>query len=169
MGRRRVHGVRTLGTLAKTLLFLGLLLIYASLVAHRPLAWRGSFSFDVYDLFHWVGVAGALLFLASGVLGNEDVRAGLGRLWARAHCPVSVLAFVAAVVHSRTKAGVILPVHYSSLYILVLMGLLVLSGVGLRFLKDPRYTRWWTLFHGPATKALGLALIHHVLVKTAVI
>jgi len=154
---------------ARALLFLGLLLIYASLVAHRPLAWRGSFSFDVYHLVHWVGVAGALLFLASGVLSNEEVKAGLGEFWAKAHCPVSVLAFATAAVHSRTKAGVILPVHYSSLYILALMGLLVLSGVGLRLVKDPRYYRWWSLFHGPATKALGLALIHHILVKTAVI
>lgn len=155
--------------LAKTLLFLGLLLIYASLVAYRPLTWLGSFSFDVFDLFHWVGVAGALLFLASGVLSNEDVKAKLGEAWARAHCPVSVLALVLAAVHSRNKAGVILPVHYSSLYILALMGLLVLSGVGLRFVNDPRYIRWWRLLHGPATKALGLALIHHILVKTAVI
>lgn len=155
--------------LAKTLLFLGLLLIYASLVVHRPLTWRGSFSFDVYDLVHWVGVAGALLFLASGVLSNEDVKARLGGAWTRAHCPVSVLALVLAAAHSRTKAGVILPVHYSSLYILALMGLLVISGAGLQFLKDPRHIRWWRLFHGPATKALGLTLIHHILVKTAVI
>lgn len=154
---------------ARALLFLGLLLIYASLVVHRPLTWRGSFSFDVYDLVHWVGVAGALLFLASGVLSNEDIKARLSGAWARAHCPVSVLAFAAAAFHSRTKAGVILPVHYSSLYILVLMGLLVLSGAGLRFVKDPGYIRWWKLFHGPATKALGLALIYHILVKTAVI
>jgi len=154
---------------ARALLFLGLLLIYASLVVHRPLTWRGSFSFDVYDLVHWVGVAGALLFLASGVLSNEDIKARLSGAWARAHCPVSVLAFAAAAFHSRTKAGVILPVHYSSLYILALMGLLVLSGAGLRFVKDPGYIRWWKLFHGPATKALGLALIYHILVKTAVI
>lgn len=155
--------------MARGLLLLGLLLIYASLVAYRPLTWRGSFSFDVYDLVHWVGVAGALLFPASGVLSNEDVKARLGGVWARAHCPVSVLAFVLAAVHSRTKAGVILPVHYSSLYILALMGFLVLSGAGLRFIKDPRYYRWWKLVHSPTTKALGLALIHHILVKTAVI
>jgi len=154
---------------ARALLFLGLLLIYGSLIVHRPLTWRGSFSFDVYDLVHWVGVAGAILFLASAVLSNEDVKAKLGGAWARAHCPLSVLAFVAAAVHSRTKAGVILPVHYSSLYILALMGFLVLSGAGLRFVKDTRYYRWWKLVHGPSTKALGLALIHHILVKTAVI
>ena len=155
--------------LARGLMFLGLLLIYASLVAHRPLTWRGSFSFDVYDMVHWVGVAGALLFLVSGALSNEEVKAGLGGLWARAHCPVSSLAFTLAAVHSRTKAGVILPVHYSSLYILALMGSLVVSGAALQYIKDPRFYRWWSLFHGSATKALGLALIHHILVKTAVI
>ena len=156
-------------TLARTLLSLGLLLIYASLVAHRPLAWRGTFSFDFQDVFHWVGVAGAALFLASGVFGSEEVKAKLGGTLSGAHCPVSALAFAAAAAHSRTKAGVILPVHYSSVYLLALMGALVLSGAGLHYLKNPRHMRWLWLFHGPATKALGLALVHHILVRTAVI
>jgi hypothetical protein len=154
---------------SKALLFVGLLLVYASLVAHRPLVWRGSWSFDAYDLFHWVGIAGAALFVVSTLIGVDAFRARLSEGWARVHCLLGVLAFVFAAVHARTKAAVLLPVHYSSLFILVLLGLLVASGAGLRFVGAPRYARLWGLLHEPVSAALKLALLHHVLVKLAVL
>jgi hypothetical protein len=76
---------------------------------------------------------------------------------------------VFAAVHAHTKAAVLLPVHYSSLFILVLLGLLVVSGAGLRFIETPRYARLWRLVHEPVSAALKLALLHHVLVKLAVL
>jgi len=156
-------------TASKVLLSLGLLLVYASLVSYRPLVWRGSWSFGSYDVFHWVGIVGAALFAVSMAIGVDAIRARLSTGWAGVHCLLGILAFVFAAVHARTKAAVYLPVHYSSLYILALMGLLAVSGAGLRFIKDPRYTRWWELFHDPVSAALKIALIHHILVKLAVI
>jgi len=154
---------------SRALLFSGLLLIYASLVAYRPLVWRGSWSFDAYDVFHWAGVVGVVLFVASTSMGLDTLKARLPEGWNRVHCPLGVLAFVFAAVHTRTKAAVLLPVHYSSLYILALLGLLVLSGVGLQFIGDVRYAKWWGLLHDPVSAALKVALLHHVLVKLAVI
>jgi hypothetical protein len=154
---------------SKALLFVGLLLVYASLVAYRPLVWRGSWSFDPYDVFHWAGVAGAALFVVSTSMGIDALRARLSTEWARIHCPLGVLAFVFAAVHARTKAAVLLPVHYSSLYILALIGFLMVSGAGLRFVGDPRYAKWWRLLHDPVSAALKIALLHHILVKLAVI
>jgi hypothetical protein len=151
------------------LLLAGLLLVYASLVAYRPLVWRGSWSFDPYDVFHWAGVVGAALFAVTTAMGLDALRARLSAGWARVHCPLGVLAFMFAAVHARTKAAVFLPVHYSSLYLLALMGLLAVSGAGLRFVGDPRYARWWGLFHDPVSAALKIALLHHILVKLAVI
>jgi hypothetical protein len=154
---------------SKVLLSAGLLLVYASLVAYRPLVWRGSWSFDSYDVFHWAGIVGAALFIVSTAMGVDALRARLSTGWARVHCPLGVLAFIFAAVHARTKAAVFLPVHYSSLYLLALMGLLAVSGAGLRFVGDPRYARWWELFHDPVSAALKIALLHHILVKLAVI
>jgi hypothetical protein len=90
-------------------------------------------------------------------------------LWSQAHIPLGLLTLVFAVTHSRTKAGVILPVHYSSIYVLVIMGIVVVSGFALRFLRIDRGVVWWRLVHSGATPALGLVLLHHVLVKLAVI
>jgi hypothetical protein len=154
---------------SQVLLTVGLLLVYASLVAYRPLVWRGSWSFDPYDLFHWAGIVGAVLFVVSMAVGIDSLRARLSTGWTRVHCSLGVLAFIFAAIHARTKAAVFLPVHYSSLYLLALMGLLALSGAGLRFFNDPRYARWWELFHDPVSAALKIALLHHILVKLAVI
>jgi hypothetical protein len=155
--------------LPKVLLSLGLLLVYASLVAYRPLVWRGSWSFDPYDVFHWAGIIGAALFVVSTVIGVDALRARLSTGWTMVHCLLGVLAFILAAVHARTKAAVFLPVHYSSLYMLALLGLLAVSGAGLRFVNDQRYARWWELFHDPVSAALKIALLHHILVKLAVI
>ena len=151
------------------MLSMGLLLIYASLVAYRPLVWRGSWSFDPYDVFHWAGIVGAALFVVSTAMGLDAIRVRLSAGWARVHCPLGVLAFMFAAVHARTKAAVFLPVHYSSLYLLALMGLLAVSGAGLRFFRGSRYARLLDLFHDPVSAALKIALLHHILVKLAVI
>ena len=94
---------------SKALLFAGLVLVYASLVAYRPLVWRGSWSFDVYDVFHWAGVVGAALFVASTSMGLDALRARLSEGWNMVHCPLGVLAFVFAAAHARTKAAVSSP------------------------------------------------------------
>ncbi len=154
---------------SKVLLSVGLLLVYASLVAYRPLMWRGSWSFDPYDVFHWAGIIGAVLFAVSMVVGVDALRIRLSAGWTSVHCPLGVLAFMFAAVHARTKAAVFLPVHYSSLYLLALMGLLAVSGAGLRFFRDSQYARWLDLFHDPVSAALKIALLHHILVKLAVI
>ena len=95
----------------RALLSTGLLLVYVSLIAYRPLVWRGSWSFDAYDMFHWAGVVGAALFVVSTSMGLDALRVRLSTGWAGVHCPLGVLAFVFAAVHARTKAAVFLPVH----------------------------------------------------------
>ncbi|MGD2200782.1 MAG: hypothetical protein PVJ38_04000 [Candidatus Bathyarchaeota archaeon] len=152
---------------SKSLLFLGLILLYSSLVAYRPLRYLGAWSLDPYDWVHWAGISGALLFLAVAVSSWRGVWAKGG--WSKVHLLMGVMSLALAALHSRTKAGVILPVHYSSLFILGVMGVVVFSGIALRFFRVKRGAVWWRLVHGGATPALGLVLVHHILVKLAVI
>ena len=44
-----------------------------------------------------------------------------------------------------------------------------MSGIGLQFVGDARYAKWWGLLHDPVSAALKVALLHHILVKLAVI
>ncbi len=104
------------------------------------------------------------------MLTQETFKRRLRGAWLRVHCPLGVVSWLAAVLHARTKSGLILPVHYSSYFIVVLITLLTLSGVGLRYVnREGRLRGWWLLLHGPAKGVLGITLLHHVLMKMAVI
>jgi hypothetical protein len=149
---------------------LGLVLIFASMVLYRPYRLLGGFSFDPRDAVHWYGIAGGLLFVSSTVLSLKRARQTLHGVWMSLHCLAGVLSFVFAALHSRSRADVIVPLHYSSYYILALMAIVVSSGLTLRYLSpDLRMVKALRLFHGPFVAALYLSLAYHVLVKTALI
>ena len=92
----------------------GLLLIFIGLILFRPLHFNPSWSLDVKDWLHWAGITAAAMILVSTVLALRQLRSKITSRWMDVHSLFSVIAAGLAIVHSRTKANVILPVHYSS-------------------------------------------------------
>jgi hypothetical protein len=75
-----------------------------------------------------------------------------------------------ALVHSRTKAAVILPVHYHSYLTLALLVLLAFSGALIRLYPGDRWVRrYWRVYHLPFSIAFYVTLFYHVVVKLGVI
>lgn len=150
-------------------MFVGVLLVFVSLVMYRRYSFTGSWSIDLRDVVHWYGIIGATLFASATALSVNRFRRPLGAGWVNAHCPLGLLALVFAALHSRTKAAVILPVHYSSFFTLLVMSVVVVSGLLFRYLPGRSWHGWLRLLHGPLVASLYLALLYHVLVKLAVI
>ena len=144
-------------------------MIYLALVNYMEYGFAGIWAFDSGDLVHWVGIFGLALFIAASGSSIVQLRQRLGGSWVMVHCGLGLVASILALAHSRTRAAVILPVHYGSYYIAALMALISITGAVLRFRPESRYRDVFKLLHGPATSALKLTLLHHVLVKMAVI
>jgi hypothetical protein len=144
----------------------GQLLIYAGLMAYRPLRYIGEWSIDWQDAIHWMGILGAVIIASALLLNYFKIRLRAG-VWI--HCPLGITSFLFALFHSRTKAAVILTVHYASYYILALLGIVVISGGVLRYQETRRWRLWLKLVHGPTTISMALILMYHILVKLAVI
>ena len=144
-------------------------MIYLALVNYMEYGFEGIWAFDSGDLVHWVGIFGLALFIAAFGTSLDQLKQRLAGNWVRVHCGLGLVASILALAHSRTRAAVILPLHYGSYYIAALMALISVTGAVLRFRPDTRYRSVFKILHGPATSALKLALLHHVLVKMAVI
>jgi hypothetical protein len=144
----------------------GQLLIYAGLMAYRPLRYIGEWSIDWQDIIHCMGILGFVIIASALLLQYLKIRLGTG---AWIHCPLGITSFLFALFHSRTKAAVILPVHYTSYYLVILLGIVVASGAVLRYRETKRWQIWLKVAHGPTTLSMILILMHHILVKLAVI
>jgi hypothetical protein len=154
----------------RVVMTLGLVLIFTSMVLYRPYSLFGGFSVDLKDTVHWYGITGGLLFVSSTVLRLKGVQQMLRGRWLSLHCLAGVLSLVFAALHSRSRAAVIVPLHYSSYFILVLMAVVVVSGLAFSYLSpNKRIVKTLRLFHGPSVAAIYLSLVYHVLVKTALI
>jgi hypothetical protein len=152
------------------LMALGLVLIFTSMVLYRPYSIFGDFSVDLKDAVHWYGIAGGLLFVLSTVLRLKRAKQTLRERWLSLHCLVGGLSLVFAALHSRSRAAVIVPLHYSSYYTLVLMAVVVASGLAFRYLPpNKQIVKTLRLFHGPFVAVIYLSLVYHILVKTALI
>ncbi|MBN2334553.1 hypothetical protein JXL21_03265 [Candidatus Bathyarchaeota archaeon] len=155
---------------SETLVAVGVVLVFASMILYRGIRFTGGWSIDWRDTVHWYGIIGAVLFAASMALSHRSFRASLKGNWAKYHCLLGALSLIFAGLHSRSRAAVIFPVHYSSYFILAVMGVTVLSGVLFRVLPPTHpVVRWLRLLHSPLSSALKLALLYHVLTKLAVI
>lgn len=154
----------------RVVMTLGLILLFTSMVLYRPYSFFGDFSVDLKDAVHWYGIAGGLLFMLSTVLRLERFKQALGERWLSLHYLAGGLSLVFAALHSRSRAAVIVPLHYSSYYILVIMAVVVASGLVFRYLSpNKQIVKTLQLFHGPFVAAIYLSLVYHVLVKTGLI
>ncbi len=145
-------------------------MIFMSMVLYRPYTFFGEFSFDTRDTVHWYGVTGGLLFVISTVLRLKRVEKTLQGRWSSLHGFTGLLSLVFAGLHARSRAAVIVPLHYSSYYILVVLAVVSTSGLAFMYLSpSKRIVKTLRLFHGPFVAALCISLAYHVLVKTALI
>ena len=155
---------------SETFITLGVVLVFASMVLYRGIGFTGTWSIDWRDTVHWYGILGSVLFAASMALCHRRFRVSLKGGWVNVHCLLGLLSLVFAGLHSRSRAAVILPVHYSSYFILGVMIAIVFSGLLFKYLAPSHpMRRWLRLFHSPLSTALKLALLYHVLTKLAVI
>ncbi len=148
----------------------GILLIFTGLILFRPIRFNAAWSLDVKDLLHWAGITAATMILASTLLALRQFRRKITSHWMDVHSVFSVIAAGLALIHSRTKANVILPVHYSSYLMLGLVLILAVSGALIRlYPRSPRVQKYWRMYHLPISTAFFVTLIYHVVVKLGVI
>ncbi len=149
---------------------MGVLLVFIGLVLYRPLVYRADWSMDVKDTLHWVGIGSMFLVSITTVIALNRFRSKVTSRWLDVHCISTVVSAGLALVHSRTRAGVILPIHYHSYLSMALMLLLAVSGAIIRLYPQHETVRnYWRVYHMPLSVAFFVTLIYHVLVKMAVI
>ncbi len=148
----------------------GILLVFFGLVLYRPIQFNVGWSLDVEDWLHWVGIAAFSVLSATSVLAVRRYRQNFPLSWLNLHCYGSLASVILALVHSRTRAAVILPVHYHSYLTLALLILLALSGALIRFYPSNLLVkRYWRLYHQPLSVAFYVTLVYHMVVKLGVI
>ena len=148
----------------------GVLLVFFGLILFRPLRINWAWSIDVKDWLHWTGIAAASLLSITTILALRLFRHRVTPLWLNIHCVSSFVSAGLALVHSRTKAAVILPVHYHSYLTLGLLLFLTVSGALIRFYPDSLYVKkYWKLYHLPFSIGFYVTLLYHVVLKLGVI
>lgn len=151
-------------------MFVGVLLVFLGLILYRPIQLNIRWSIDFEDWLHWAGIIAALVLSVTSVLAVKRFRGNLTSSWLNLHCIGSVVSAAFALVHSRTRAAVILPVHYHSYLTLVLLVLLAFSGALIRLYPGKRWVRrYWRVYHLPFSIAFYVTLFYHVVVKLGVI
>lgn len=148
----------------------GVLLVFLGLILFRPLRFNVDWSVDVKDWLHWAGIAAAGTLSVVSILALRRFRYNLTPKWLNIHCIGSVVSAALALVHSRTRAAVILPVHYHSYLTLVLLVLLAVSGALIRLYPGNQLVRrYWRVYHLPLSVGFYVTLVYHVVVKLGVI
>ena len=157
-------------SVARIMLYLGVMLVFTGLVLFRPIVYRAGWSFDIKDTLHWAGIAAMFLVSLTSIVALKQFRHRVTSSWLNIHCFSTVTSSALAIIHSRTRAGVILPIHYHSYLTLTLMILLTISGAAIRFYpQSEAVRRYWGVYHMPLSVAFYATLAYHVLVKLAVI
>ena len=151
-------------------MLVGVLLMFIGLVLYRPIRFSAAWSIDVEDWLHWAGITAVGVLSVTSVLAVKRFRGNLTGSWLNLHCIGSVISATLALVHSRTKAAVILPIHYHSYLTLALLVLLAFSGVLIRLYPGNQWVRrYWRVYHLPFSVAFYVTLLYHVVVKLGVI
>jgi hypothetical protein len=157
-------------SIARSTLLVGILLIFTGLILYRPIVIRSNWSIDVKDTLHWAGIASMVLVSLTTVVALKWFRHKVTNSWLNIHCISTTASAMLAVIHSRTRAGVILPLHYHSYLTLILMILLALSGALIRlYPRSHAVKNYIRVYHMPLSLAFYVTLVYHVLVKLAVI
>jgi len=147
------------------LLLAGILLIFVGLILYRPVRLNFNWSIDVKDWLHWIGIIAALILSSTSVLALSRFRRSFSD-WLKIHCVLSAFSFGLALVHSRTKGGVILPIHYHSYLTLLLSFLLVISGVLTQLYPGNLIvSKYLRAYHLPISIGFYVTLFYHILVK----
>jgi len=155
---------------SRLLMFAGILLVFFGLILFRPLIFNPDWSLDVKDWLHWAGIAALILLSGASLLAFRKFRYNVTPRWLDVHCISSAASAGLALVHSRTRAAVILPVHYHSFLTLGLLLVLALSGALIRLYPgSPQVQKYWRLFHLPLSGSFYVTLLYHVVVKLGVI
>ena len=151
-------------------MFAGIFLVFLGLILFRPIRFNTDWSLDVKDWLHWAGIAAAGILSVASLLALRHFRHNLTPMWLNIHCIGSVVSAALALVHSRTRADVILPVHYHSYLTLVLLVLLAISGALIRlYPSNGLVRRYWRVYHMPLSVGFYVTLVYHVVVKLGVI
>lgn len=157
-------------TVARATLLIGVLLVFTGLVLFRPISYRADWGIDIKDTLHWAGIAALFLVSITTVVALKRFRHRVTASWLNIHCVSTVVSASLALIHSRTRSGVILPIHYHSYLTLILMILLTISGAAIRFYpRSVSVRNYWSVYHMPLSVAFYATLVYHVLVKLAVI
>jgi hypothetical protein len=157
-------------TVARVTLLVGILLIFMGLVLFRPISYRSNWSLNVKDTLHWAGIVSMGLVSVTTVVALKKFRHRITTSWLNIHCISTTASAALALIHSRSRAGVILPIHYHSYLTLILMVLLTISGALIRvYPKSEAVKNYWRVYHMPLSVAFYTTLVYHVLVKLAVI
>ena len=145
-------------------------MVFTGLVLFRPISFRSNWGMNVKDTLHWVGIVSMTLVSVTTVVALKRFRHKVTTSWLNIHCISTTVSAALALIHSRSRAGVILPLHYHSYLTLVLMVLLALSGVLIRLYPESDAVKnYWRVYHMPLSVAFYATLVYHVLVKLAVI
>lgn len=157
-------------SIARTTLLVGVLLIFTGLVLYRPIVFRSNWSMDVKDTLHWAGIVSMGIVSITSIIAMKRFRHKITTSWLNIHCISTTVSAALALIHSRTRAGVILPIHYHSYLTLALMVLLTVSGALIRiYPRSDAVKNYWRVYHMPLSVAFYSTLVYHVLVKMAVI
>jgi hypothetical protein len=148
----------------------GILLVFIGLILFRPLRFNLGWSLDVKDWLHWAGITALVLLSVTTVITLRWFRHNVNLAWMNIHCISSALSAGLALVHSRTRAAVILPLHYHSYLTLGLLLLLTVSGALIRLYPSSIQVRkYWRIFHLPISMSFYVSLLYHVVLKLGVI
>jgi len=151
-------------------MFAGILLVFFGLILFRPLSLNPDWSLDIMDWLHWAGIAALILLSGASLLALKWFRQKVTYHWLDLHCLSSAASAGLALVHSRTRAAVILPIHYHSFLTLGLLLVLALSGALIRLYPGSFHVRkYWRIFHLPLSVGFYVTFLYHVVVKLGVI
>ena len=164
--------------LGNILTVLGLVLVFAALaLVFGPYVAPGELFLWPKDTPHWVGWLALLLLAGSTILSALPK----GGKWLRElHCELGGFSLIAALYHVNARLNpytgtpigfwIIRDVHYSAVFMLGLMVVIVVSGALRRLRPGNKYVKLYgRTFHLPFTAAFIIMLGFHILQKTGIL
>jgi hypothetical protein len=163
--------------LGYALIFIGLVTVFAALtLTYGPYVAPGDLFLWPKDIPHWVGWLALLLFLGSSFFAAVN----WGKRLKGLHCELGGFALIAALYHVNARLNpytgtpigfwIIRPVHYSAVFMLALMVVIVVSGALRRLKPGNRYVAaYGRAVHLPTTLAFVAMLAFHILQKTGIL
>jgi hypothetical protein len=157
--------------LVLVLTLFGLLIFTSLLIGTGPVRHRGPWRVFPRDTAHWFGWVGAVLLGVSA--SYSALKRGFPRsikLWLTVHCIPGILSLVVTGVHLINRVGAARPGRFLSFFTFGLMVIIVIGGIGGRYVKKIRIVRdYWRTLHIPLTAIFYVTLGIHILLKTGLL